>query len=73
MFNLYSNLYFPGCSLVGFIPLLIAAAAVVLMFYQIRELINLKQHLQNPQITSSEYRIQFESKFKIMVNSIVPC
>jgi len=56
-----------GCMAAGFLPLVVALGALALMFFQWLQLRKLDTHLNNPQMSSDEYRAEARVTFWKMI------
>jgi len=56
-----------GCQAAGFLPLVVALGALGLTFFQWLQLRKLEMHLNNPQISSDEYRSEARVTFWKMI------
>jgi len=56
-----------GCMAAGFLPLLVCVGALGLMFVQWLQLRKLNKHLDNPKVSSDEYRAEARATFWKMI------
>jgi len=56
-----------GCYAAGLLPLVVAVGAIGLGFLQLLQLMNLRHHLRNPEMSSDEYRYKCRKIFWRMI------